>query len=199
MKYQAQLSCFLAGLTISSVAFLFKSPIIVVIGILIAAVHLIEYVCCLLSHKEDNGESIGCMIVALPIIILIGCAIIWDDNTHISGLGDLRHHYADCSKKLNPTKDYEMIEFSAILCGCFNECELCNQKHNEEKRLKKEKKKQEKIKRDLDFINAQIKELKEVKTSLENGNDQIETWNYEFRYQCEDEIIEEYKEVQFEP
>lgn len=192
-KYTSLLVCAVLGIVIAVVAIFLKSPLLFVIGGLLFVSNLLEILILIVLRKDpvnDDGPGIGCVVSAFSIIGLCILAMIYGHRVHISALGDERHEYADCDRKMDKSEDFEVCEFSAMLCGCFTECEKCAERLARETEVQEREEMEERRKEALDFIQGQIDELLYVRQAILVDSEDVDIQDYEFRYQCEDEILE---------
>lgn len=192
-KYASLFAYVILGFVVAVVAVFLKSPLLFVIGGLLFVSNLLEVLILLGVRKDpvnDDGPGIGCAVSAFPIIGLCILAMVYSHRVHISALGDERHEYADCDKKMDKNVDYEVCEFSAMLCGCFTKCEKCAERLAIETEVQEKEEMEERRKEALDFIQDQIDELLYVRQAILVDSEDVDIQDYEFRYQCEDEILE---------
>lgn len=77
--------------------------------------------------------------------------------------------------------------------GCLSDCETCENRYQEEKELRRAKRKQEQLQSDIEDIQKKIEILQDVLYRLQNGED-IDVSDYDFQKDVEDDIREEVRE-----
>lgn len=165
------------------------SPICILCGGVLLAVSVIGIVMSLFKELKEDDYSFGGCLSFLIIGVLLAVNSLWGKNYYISQFRDSRHLYEDCKQMNGPRKE-KVHKISAFVWGCFDECEFCKKRKTEELKKKRIEYLKQKKANDLEFIDAQIEELKEVRQRIIDDED-IDTNDYRFRYDVEDEIWEE--------
>lgn len=198
MKHSSQIIIALIGVAIASVAVYFASPVFVFIGSIVFLSNVIEYVYLLLTKPTNTNEpGCGCGVSAFVCVAIGVLCIFMNGNRYINELGTIRHRYEDCTH----VKMYKVSKVGALICGCFEDCDVCEKRFVKEKMKIKEKAMKEKQKQDLQFVQEHINELEKVKKLIEKGDYDIDVDDYYFRYEIEEEIdeaIEERNDLFFE-
>lgn len=181
------------GLVIIAVAYLFKSPVFIVIGLAIVITYIVISIIQKIMKKEDDETFLGC---GCLLIIAIGASTLFFSSKeyYVSGLREKRHYYEDCEYKDKNKSYYKVSQLGTFLMGCLPDCEACENRYDEEKEQRKVKRKQEQLQSDIEDIEKKIEILQDVLSRLKKG-ESIDVSDYDFRNDVEIEIEEEREEL----
>lgn len=193
---EASIVAIVAVLLVGIGYFIWFSPSLMVIGVILFIIDIIGLICCL-THKstDETAEGCGCALLAILTIILLIVNLLGDDYK-IFTFGGYRHIYSDCPKRESALCE-EVGPISARIWGCTKDCPECKiRKEEERQRHIIELREQKKIIA-LKFIDRQINTLEGLREAVLN-NKEIDIYDYEFKIDVEDEIraeaIEEYRD-----
>ena len=181
------------GLVIIAVAYFFKSPVFIAIGLSIVITYIVIPIIQKITKNEDDEALGGC---GCMLIIAIGaCTLLFSTKEYyVSGLRDKRHYYEDCEYKDGNKSYYKVSELGTILMGCLPDCEGCKNRYDEEKEQRKAEWKQKQLQSDIEDIEKKIEILQNVLSRLKKG-ETIDVSDYDFRNDVEVEIEEEREEL----
>lgn len=188
------LACICIGLIIFAVAWIFKSPVFVVIGLLIVITYIVIPIIQKVTKNEDDEAfgGCGCMLI---IAICASTLFFSSKEYYVSGLKEKRHYYEDCEYKDGNKTYYKVSKLGTILMGCLSDCEACENRYQEEKDQRRAKRKQEQLQSNIEDIEKKIEILQDVLSRLKKG-ESIDVSDYDFRYDVEVEIEEEREELE---
>lgn len=172
------------------------SPLFMLFGglsALIGVICLIRYIVTKSKPQDDFDVTIA-LSSNLGVFLLI-VALFMNEDCYISEYNDQRHIYQDCNE-MRGDHCYEVCKFSAIIWGCFSDCQKCSLRHEEEMNKKRDEWRRKQKEEDLHFIDQQIEELVSVRKKILEGKS-VNAEDYEFvgGFSPEDEYDEYFEGV----
>lgn len=182
------------GLIMIAVAWLFKSPVFIAIGLSFVIVFIVVPVVQKITKKEDDEEywGFGCVFI---LAICASTLFFSSKEYYVSGLRDKRHFNEECEYKDGNKSYYKVSKLGTILMGCLSDCEACENRHQEEKKQRRAERKHNQLQSDIEDIETKIEILQDVLSRLKKG-ESIDVSDYDFRYDVEEEIEEEREELE---